>query len=76
MEDLEILVRVPFESQGVALDWVVEKYLKHDLLSIIYQEKDENECHVFKVTLRSKKSPAELECLQNSLSSMNQPSES
>jgi hypothetical protein len=69
MEDLEILVRVPFESQGVALDWVVEKYLKHDLLSIIYQEKDENECHVFKVTLRSKKSPAELDDITKSMTS-------
>ena len=69
MEDLEILVRVPFESQGVALDWVVEKYMKHDLLSIIYQEKDENECHVFKVTLRSKKSPAELDDITKSMTS-------
>lgn len=75
MEELEILVRVPMESQGAALDWVVEKYLKHDLLSIIYQEQDENDNHVFKVTLRSKKSPAELEC-KNFLNSTNQPSES
>lgn len=59
MEDLEILVRVPMESQGAALDWVVEKYLKHDLLSIIWVEQDENDCHVFKVILRSKKSPVE-----------------
>lgn len=75
MEELEILVRVPMESQGAALDWVVEKYLKHDLLSIIYQEQDENDNHVFKVIFRSKKSPAELEC-ENSLKSTNQPSES
>lgn len=75
MEDLEILVRVPMESQGAALDWVCEKYLKHDLLSIIYQEQDENDCHVFKVILRSKKSPAELEC-ENLKSLTNQPSES
>lgn len=63
------------ESQGAALDWVVEKYMKHDLLSIIYQEQDENDNHVFKVTLRSKKSPAELEC-ENLKSLTNQPSES
>ena len=75
MEDLEFLVRVPFESQGAALDWVVEKYMKHDLLSIVYQEQDDEGCHIFKVTLRSKKSPAELEC-ENSLKSTNQPSES
>ena len=76
MEPFEFLVRVPFESQGAALDWVCEKYLKEDLLSIIYQEKDDDDCHVFKVTLRRKKSPAEIECLQNCLSLTNQPSES
>lgn len=75
MEELEILVRVPFESQGAALDWVVEKYLKQDLLSIVYQEQDDEGCHIFKVTLRSKKSPAELEC-ENLKSLTNQPSES
>jgi len=53
MSDLEILVRVPFESQAAALDWVLEKYTKEDLLSIIWVEQDED-CHVFKVTLRSK----------------------
>jgi hypothetical protein len=74
MEPLEILVRVPFESQGAALDWVVEKYMKQDLLSIMWVEQDED-CHVFKVTLRSKKSPAELEC-ENLKSLTNQPSES
>lgn len=73
MEDLEILVRVPMESQGAALDWVCEKYLKQDLLSIMWVEQDENDCHVFKVTLR-KKSPAELEC-ENLKSLTNQPSE-
>ena len=76
MEDLEFLVRVPMESQGAALDWVCEKYLKEDLLSIIYQEEDDEGRHVFKVILRRKKSPAEIECLQNSLSLTNQPSES
>jgi hypothetical protein len=74
MEPLEILVRVPFESQGAALDWVCEKYMKQDLLSIMWVEQDED-CHVFKVTLRSKKSPAELEC-ENLKSLTNQPSES
>jgi hypothetical protein len=59
---MEILVRVPFESQGVAMDWVLEKYLKEDLFSIVWQEQDENGCHVFLVTLRSRKSPEELEC--------------
>ena len=58
IQDLEILVRVPFEDQGAALDWVLDKYVKEDLLSIIWVEKDENDCHVFKVTLR-KKSKAE-----------------
>jgi len=53
MEDLEILVRVPFESQGAALDWVCEKYMKEDLLSIIWVEQDED-CHMFRVTLRKK----------------------
>ena len=74
MEPLEILVRVPFESQGAARDWVCEKYMKQDLLSIMWEEQDED-CHVFKVTLRSKKSPAELEC-ENLKSLTNQPSES
>jgi len=53
MSDLEILVRVPFEDQGAALDWVLEKYTKEDLLSIIWVEQDED-CHVFRVTLRKK----------------------
>lgn len=75
MEDLEFLVRVPFESQGAALDWVLEKHLKDDLLSIMWVEQDDDGCHVFKVTLRSKKSPAELEC-ENLKSLTNQPSES
>ena len=73
MEHLEFLVRVPFESQGAAMDWVLEKHMKDDLLSIIWVEQDDD-CHVFKVTLRSKKSPVELEC-ENLKSSMNQPSE-
>ena len=51
--DLEILVRVPFEDQGAALDWVLDKYKKADLLSIIWGEQDED-CQVFRVTLRSK----------------------
>lgn len=59
MEELDILVRVPFEDQGAALDWVLDKYTKEDLLSIIWVEQDDNNCHVFKVTLRSKKSKAE-----------------
>ena len=50
---LEIVERVPFESQGAALDWVIEKYSKADLLSIIWVEQDEDNCHVFKITLRS-----------------------
>jgi hypothetical protein len=49
----EILERVPFESQGAAMDWVIDKYSKADLLSIMWVEKDENDCHVFKITLRS-----------------------
>ena len=53
LQDLEILVRVPFESQGAALDWVLEKYSKEDLLSIMWVEQDED-CHVFRVTLRKK----------------------
>lgn len=53
-DDLEILVRVPFEDQGSALDWVLEQYTKRDLLSIIWIEKDDEGCHVFRVTLRSK----------------------
>jgi len=59
MEHLEFLVRVPFESQGAAMDWVLEKHMKDDLLSIIWVEQDDD-CHVFRVTLRSKKSPVEL----------------
>lgn len=74
MEDLEFLVRVPFESQGAALDWVLEKHLKDDLLSIVWVEQDDEGCHVFRVMLRSKKSPAELEC-ENLKSLTNQPSE-
>jgi len=46
-------VRVPFESQGAALDWVLEKYSKEDLLSIMWVEQDDD-CHVFKVVLRSR----------------------
>jgi hypothetical protein len=57
---MEFLVRVPFESQGAALDWVFDRYKLDDLLSIIWVEQDED-CHVFKVTLRSKKSPAEVD---------------
>jgi len=74
MEHLEFLVRVPFESQGAAMDWVLEKHMKDDLLSIIWVEQDDD-CHVFRVTLRSKKSPVELEC-ENWRNSTNQPSES
>jgi trehalose-6-phosphatase len=53
LQDLEVLVRVPFESQGAALDWVLEKYSKEDLLSIMWVEQDDD-CHVFKVVLRSR----------------------
>ena len=74
MEHLEFLVRVPFESQGAAMDWVLEKHMKDDLLSIIWVEQDDD-CHVFRVTLRSKQSPVELEC-ENWRNSTNQPSES
>jgi len=74
MDNLEFLVRVPFESQGAAMDWVLEKHMKDDLLSIMWVEKDDDDCHVFRVTLRSKKSPVELEC-ENLKSLTNQPSE-
>ena len=66
MENLEFLVRVPFESQGAAMDWVLEKHMKDDLLSIMWVEQDDD-CHVFKVTLRSKKSPVELDDITKSM---------
>jgi hypothetical protein len=53
--ELDFLVKVPFDDQGAALDWVLDKYLKADLLSIIYVEKDDDGNHVFRVILRSVK---------------------
>jgi hypothetical protein len=47
----EIIVKVPMEDRGAALDWIIDEYGRDKLFSIIWVEQDDDGKHVFSVTL-------------------------